>query len=359
MSKEIIVISNHKGGCAKTETAVNLACAIQRDENKVLLIDADSQGSATLHFGFSPYDIQNNNEPRLFDDIATLLECREKGIPYEYSGDSILHSYEGVDLIAGTEDLKELYSLMPSLPDADTVFTEYVAGLKDKYDYIIIDEHPNLSAWELSILKAATRVNIPIMPDKYAANGMASLYGWIRENDRTIPISCEFCIVEEKNPDAGLWIDEVLNKYSGLTKIHKTYIPRNTNIARSKEFGVSVLTYDPNGIGAKKYFALAEELLGRPIKSRTLKLDIDVDEIDPDKDRKNSASEELIEDIRKNGIRERLTVREKRNGRYEVVHGDRRLDAARKIGLETIPCEIIKITLNDIPKYRKEMNKKG
>ena len=359
MSKDIIFIINHKGGCAKTETAVSIACAFQRDENKVLLIDADSQGNATLHFGYSSYDIAMNNEPCLFDDIVSLLECREKGIPYEYSGDSIIHTVEGVDLIAGTEDLKELYNLMPSLPDSETVFTEYVACFKDKYDYIIIDVHPNLGAWELSILKTATKVNIPIVPEMYSANGMATLYDWIREYDKTIPISCEFCSVERRNTDARIWIDEVKSKYNELIKVHKTSIPRNTKIARSKEFGVSVLTYDPNGIGAKKYFALAEELLGRPIKSRTLKLDIDVDEIDPDKDRKNSASEELIEDIRKNGIRERLTVREKRDGRYEVVHGDRRLDAAKKIGLETIPCEIIKITLNDIPKYRKEMNKKG
>ena len=355
MKTEIIAISNHKGGVGKTETAVNLACAIQRADMKVLLIDADAQNNATLHFGISQKSLAEKGIPTLAEDLRNVIECRAKGISYVYDNRSMIHTDEGVDLIAGSEDLTDVEEEMLAVKDPVSLVSEYLASMKGKYDYIIIDEHPSLGVLFRSILQAATKVNIPIVPEQYAAQGMLQMIKSIRKTDRKIPISMEFCRVSTNNSDAKQWVEMVVRNYGKIVKIHKTYIPERASIRKAKDYGQSILNYEPNGVGAKKYFALAEEIIGKPI-SQTQKIDLRPDEIDVDPAYEKESSEILIEDIRENGIKERLAVRKKQNGRYDLVHGYRRFNAARKSGMEIIPCEIIKIAKNDIPVYRHQKN---
>ena len=268
MKTEVIAISNHKGGVGKTETAVNLACAIQRADMKVLLIDADAQNNATLHFGISQKSLVDEGTPTFADDIREVIRCRTEGIPYEYDWGSVIHTDEGVDLIAGSEDLTDVEEEMLKVTDPESIISEYISPMIGKYDYILFDEHPSLGVLFRSILKAANKVNIPIVAEQYAAQGMLQMIKNIRKTDRKIPISTEFCRVSGNNSDTKQWVEIVVRNYGKIVKIHKTYIPERAAIRKAKDYGMSILTYEPNGIGAQKYFALAEEIIGMSI-SRT------------------------------------------------------------------------------------------
>ena len=361
MKQEIIAISNHKGGVAKTETAVNLSVAIQRGtDKKVLLIDADAQFNATSHLGIYPSRLSKEGIPTLAEDLRKVMKCRKDDVPYEYDGKSTVHTDEGIDLIPGSYELTDVEEEMVLEKDPESIFSEYLSSFKDQYDYILIDEHPSLGVLNRSIQRASTQINIPMIPEQFSAQGLVQMIKRIRIVDPKIPINAEFCIVDPNISDTKKWFKEITGRYKKIIRFYKTYINKSASFGKAKDKGQSIFEYEPTSIGARKYFALAREILGKDITSFTKKVNVDLKDIDLDPSiaKWRSASDELIEDIKNNGVKERLAVREKQNGRLELVHGYRRFDAANKLDFDKVPCEVIKITLNQIPIYRHKANNK-
>lgn len=366
METTVISLLNSKGGVAKTVTAVNLACALQRAEKKVLLIDADAQYNASLHFGYSAKYIKDNGLTTFADDLSDIFDAMMENKPYHNDYSTIIHTNEGPDLVAGSVGItpvEEELIRATTKETGDLILKDYITSFRGLYDFVLIDLHPSLGSLQRSAIKMSDMIIVPLAAEYFAAEGMTQILDCIyEENPTTKPYGLFTKVVrselrENWNTETKTWIDEVVNNYSNSLNRFDTMIPKDASINKATGWGVSVLTFDPESDGAKHYYKLAKEIIGYEF-SHTPKLDIPIDEIDEDTAWMKKASAEFKEDIRKNGIKKRLEVREKKNGRYEVVHGYRRIAAARDLNMETVPCEVIKITVDKIPQHRNEANQK-
>ena len=164
---KVISVANHKGGVAKTTSVVNIGIGIARKGQRVLLVDADPQGSLTSSLGFPEPDLI---EYTLADGLDKILEGKDYD-PME----GILHHEEGVDLIPGNIDLSVLGVNLIRAMRAEFVLKEYLESLKEKYDWILIDCMPSLEKLTVNALAAADSVIIPVQTGYLPTKGLAQI----------------------------------------------------------------------------------------------------------------------------------------------------------------------------------------
>jgi chromosome partitioning protein len=157
----IIAIVNQKGGCGKTTTAINLSAALGQQDARVLLIDMDPQGHASLGLGVAGAE------------LASLYEIL-KG---EYRLDEVIQSgvTRGVDLIPGNISLAAAEHLLAGQPDRDRQLARHLAMLKERYDFVALDCPPAMGLLSVNALRAADRVVIPVEPSLYSLDGIERL----------------------------------------------------------------------------------------------------------------------------------------------------------------------------------------
>jgi len=246
-----IAIANQKGGCGKTTTAVNVATALAALNNRVLLIDLDPQGHATLGLGCDPesldktvYDVLTNPQMPLSRIIVSSSEKKLNLAPSNI-------------LLSGVEfELASLYG-------REYVLKQQIDSTNGSYDMCVIDCAPSLSLLTLNALVASTDVIIPVQTQYYALEGLRQLLQTVdivrdRFNHDLKILGVLLTFVETRTT-LSRQIQKQMREFFGEL-VFDTVIHRTVRLAEAPSSGESILSYAPNSKGAIEYSALAEEI---------------------------------------------------------------------------------------------------
>jgi chromosome partitioning protein len=254
---KVIAITNQKGGVGKTTTAVNLGVGLARTGKKVLLVDADPQGSLTVSLGVKMPD-------ELPISIATLMQdiIEDKNIPEDYG---IIHHAEGVDLLPSNIELSAFEVGLINVMSREYVLRDAIEPLKQKYDHILIDCMPSLGMMTINALVAADSVMIPSQANYLSTKGLYLLMRSITKVKRQINPKLRIdgvllTMVDSRTNNAKTIINSLRQTGDNL-RIFDTEIPFSVRAAETSIEGKSIFAYDGNGKVAGAYEQLTKEVL--------------------------------------------------------------------------------------------------
>ena len=248
---KIIAIANQKGGVGKTTTSVNLAASLGVLEKKVLLIDADPQANATSGLGLDVDSIELGTY-QLLEHTKTAEET------------IIKTSSPNVDLIPAHIDLVAIEIELVDKDDREYMLKNAIRGLKDKYDYILIDCAPSLGLLTLNALTAADSVMIPIQCEYFALEGLGKLLNTIKSvqkihNPELDIEGMVLTMYDSRLRLSNQVVEEVKKHFSEM--VFDTIIQRNVRLSEAPSYGESIIKYDASSKGAANYLNLANEVV--------------------------------------------------------------------------------------------------
>ena len=254
----VIAIANQKGGVGKTTTTSNLGIGLARQGKKVLLIDADAQGSLTASLGIREPDRLEITLSTIMGNIINDEEIR--------SDCGILSHDEGVDFIPGNIELSGLETSLINVMSRETVLRTYIDLQRDNYDYILIDCMPSLGMITINVFTCADSVLIPVQAAYLPIKGLEQLIKTIGKVKRQINQKLEIegillTMVDNRTNYAKDISNLLIENYGSKVHIFENSIPMSVRAAEISAEGVSIYKHDPNGKVASAYKSLTKEVL--------------------------------------------------------------------------------------------------
>ena len=265
---KVIAITNHKGGVGKTTTTVNLGVGLANEGYRVLLIDADPQGSLTVSLG-----VKNPDE--LPVSLASVLQRVIDDRPIE-NGMGIIQHQEGVDLLPSNIELSGLEISLFNVMSREFILKGYVDEVRSNYDYILIDCMPSLGMMTVNSLVAADSVIIPSQPNFLSTKGLNLLMHSISKVKRQINPRLRIdgillTMVDSRTNNAKDIISTLRQSVGQNIRVFDTEIPHSVRAAECSIAGVSIFAHDKNGKVAAAYENLTKEVnqIGRETQNRS------------------------------------------------------------------------------------------
>lgn len=247
---KVISVTNQKGGVGKTTTSINLAASLVKRGRRVLLIDMDPQGNASVGCGINPEDIDHT----IYDILLEVATAKQ----------ALISSPCGVDLLTANGDLAGAQVELLNEIGRELRLKNALLPVLDDYDYVFIDCPPALNVLTINALVASDSVLIPMQCEYFALEGLSALISTVRKIRETLnqKLSIEGLLrtmFDGRNSLANE-VSKQLQAHFG-DKVYSTIIPRNVRLAEAPSYGEPAIIYDPTSKGALSYLALADEML--------------------------------------------------------------------------------------------------
>ena len=247
---KVISVTNQKGGVGKTTSSINLSAALVEKGQRILLLDMDPQGNASVGLGVDTSEL----EATIYDVLLNEATAQE----------AIVKTESGVDVMTANGDLAGAQVELLNEIGRELRLKKALASVQGDYDYIFIDCPPALNVLTINALVASNSVMIPMQCEYFALEGLSALVSTIRAIRETLNPNLKIegllrTMFDKRNSLSGEVSKQLQNHFGD--KVYDTVIPRNVRLAEAPSYGESAITYAPSSKGARAYVKLAKEIL--------------------------------------------------------------------------------------------------
>lgn len=258
---KIFCVANQKGGVGKTTTTVNLAAGLAKLGQRVLMVDLDPQGNATMGSG-----VDKRQLPRTIYDVllgnATVAEARAKS-------DKLVEAGYSYDVLGANRELAGAEVELVDMDQRERRLKNALAPVMDDYDFVLIDCPPSLSMLTLNGLCCANGVIVPMQCEYFALEGLADLVNTIKQVHANLNPDLQIIgllrVMYDPRVTLQAQVSDQLKAHFG-DKVFDAVIPRNVRLAEAPSYGLPGVVFDPQSRGAQSFFTFAEEMIQRITK---------------------------------------------------------------------------------------------
>ena len=250
----ILAVANQKGGVGKTTTSINLAAGLSGAGKRVLLVDLDPQGNATMGSGVD----KRAKHATVYEVLLGERDIRSARMRCDKGG---------FDLVPANQELAGAEVELVGMEQREVRLKNALAEIEAEYDYILVDCPPALNLLTVNGLTAAHAVMIPMQCEYYALEGLSDLVQTIRKVRAHLNPALEIegllrTMYDPRNT-LSQQVSDQLQKHFG-DKVYRTIIPRNVRLAEAPSHGIPAIHFDKTSKGALAYLSLADEILRQP-----------------------------------------------------------------------------------------------